>query len=72
MGSRDATVKTVGIRALLDDWPDSVFVLVLLEGFSFIDADCWWNSCSGWYCFCGLYDCKSRGRIIEGLTEVNT
>ena len=72
MGSHDVVGKAGRIRTLLDDWPDSVDVLVLLEGFAFIDADCWWNSCSGWHCWCCLYDCKSRGRIIEGLTEVNT
>ena len=49
MGDHDVVGTTGRIRTLLDDWPDSVDVLVLLEGFAFIDADCWWDSCISWY-----------------------
>ena len=49
MGSHDAIGTTGRIRTLLDDWPDSVNVLVLLEGFASLDADCWGNSCVGRY-----------------------
>jgi len=49
VGSHDAIGTTGRIRTLLDDWPDSIDVLVLLERFTSHDADYWWNSCVSWY-----------------------
>ena len=49
MGSHDAIGTTGRIRTLLDDWPDSIDVLVLLEGFASLDADNWWDSCVSRY-----------------------
>ena len=49
MTIHDVVDKAGRIRTLFDGWFDSVDVLVLLEGFTSLNAGCWWNSCVGRY-----------------------